>query len=178
MPNTKIIIFENTIQYIQFLKSCDKHQLLIIAQNSNLIPEFVDPKILPRIVDENTFQALDYHVLADVYHDKLDFSKLKQITYIFDDDGFVGRPLLTAHIKDVIESLPILFLDTYCYAIDLPNNLIENPDCLERDINELIDQCNSWGDNNPKKTSIINGLVTGYVVLHLTPIEFILALSK
>jgi hypothetical protein len=49
---------------------------------------------------------------------------------------------------------------------------------LENNLNELIDKTNKWAINNTKTATFLNGLVAGFIILYVTPVESILALSQ
>lgn len=69
-------------------------------------------------------------------------------------------------------------MDSYCYVIDLPDNLTLDERYLENDLNELINKTNKWSTNNTKTAIFLNSLAAGFIILHVTPVESILALSQ
>jgi hypothetical protein len=173
MPNSKIIVLETTVAYIKFLKDCDPSQLLAIAKNSsNLVPSGVDPAIIPKVINSTTMESFNYTVLEKIYSPDFDMSILDTKTYIFDDEtGFIGKVPISHNLKELAENLPIIFLDTYSYLGELPNNIETNSSHISDSIDHLDTKIDNFCINNHKSATIIAGMVGSYAITHVQPIE-------
>jgi hypothetical protein len=171
MPNSKVIVLETTIAYIEFLKDCDPSQMLAIAKNSNLVPSAVDPAIIPKIVNSTTMESFNYTVLEKVYSPDFDMSILDRKTYIFDETGFIGKVPISHNLKELAENLPIVFLDTYSYLGELPDNIETNSSHISDTIDHLDTKIDNFCINNHKSATIIAGMVGSYAITHVQPIE-------